>query len=51
VSNILGQPLKLGHIDGKSLTTLNISALPEGLYVVSLRGDTWVESRKIVLSR
>jgi len=51
VSNILGQPLKFGRTFGKSLTLLDISALPEGLYVISLRGDTWVESRKIVLSR
>lgn len=51
LSNILGQPVLHSRTNGSSLTTLDASALAEGIYVLSIRGNNFKASQKIVLSR
>lgn len=51
VSNLLGQVVMSGKAAGNSLTTLSASALPDGVYVVSLKGGREAVSQKVMVTR
>ncbi len=51
ISNIVGQPLMHSHTHGNSHTAMDVSTLPDGIYIVSLSNNSFRESQKIVLAR
>ncbi|KAF0196257.1 MAG: hypothetical protein FD166_2559 [Bacteroidetes bacterium] len=51
VYSLTGQLVLQGNTGGKSLTTINAGALPDGVYIVSLVNGEQVVSRKIVLKK
>jgi hypothetical protein len=50
ISNIMGQPLMRTRAQG-SHTSMDVSSLPDGVYIVSLSNNTFRESKKIILTR
>ncbi len=51
VSNMLGQVVLRSQTNGNSLTKLNVNSIPNGVYVVSLVGNSKMVSEKIVVSK